>query len=560
MKFIKQLSQQQTAKRAKHLFVLLCVLFASALARFVYLTLDQGDFLKQQADNRTFRVKQLNPERGLILDSQGETLAISQLADDIWADPKTFVERNGNQYNQEISVLAELLKVDEASMRDKLEQDGRRFVYLKRQVSPVTSANIRLLDIPGIYFRKAYVRQYPYGPSTAHVVGRVNIDGVGIEGIELAFEEQLRGKEGRLQYLRDMRGNIVEILEHEKAVESQDIQLSLHAKLNYLAYQDLTGLLKQYGLTSASVVLQEVKTGRVVSLVNIPSYSEKTKNLLPHRMRNRAVTDTFEPGWLAAPFALISGLESGRINNSSKILNPFAKNDVPDELNNYGESRIEKNVADILANRSEQGVLGVTSTLQNSTYFDMLTKFGFGIAPGTGMIGEASGVLNSFNSRSRPAEASAMGLGFGFSASLIQLTAAYASLVNDGIVVQASILQSSPNTPHSLVSSANANIIRKWMTIPPDSLFHRAVPPGYFAGGIYSVTPKAVSEGYGDRLTVSSIVFLPFDEPQYVLGVLVNEPNKDIPHPERIAAEFTSTFLAKALPYLGVMPSQKEAK
>lgn len=550
MKLIANLKSSEIITRAHWVVGVFFGLILIVVLRFVYLMILESDFLVAQLQSRSIRTKSIVFERGEILDRNGETLATSRRAFDIWVDPKQFEnyyhlskltidDPKKQKLDKDIQALASVLEVDVQFLLQRLTSDHRRFNYLRRNVTPVTKLKVELLGLQAIDSREARIREYPYREATAHVVGYTDIDHRGIEGLEKMYDALLGATHGQIKYRKDQRGNIVEVLEKDSGKDSENLHLTIDARLNFLAYQEMVQLSKKYNLSSMSAIAMDIKTGEVLAMTNTPSYS--VGNVVIQNMRNRAITDMYEPGWMAAPFTMLTKM-------------------------NLDDTRITETPAQILRNRD---LAGLSDFLQiqaapetfNSLLYDNFFKLGFGDSVLL-LLGESPGLLDYSNDL---AKTESVANGYGWGVTLSQITSAYRTLLNKGVKDTPRIIMESFSSNSRIFSERITESIMEGFRIPHNSEFSIAIPPNYTAGGIYSIVPKAVSGGYSeDEVVAMSVIFAPFDDPQIVLGVLANEPNMEshfISDPEIIVAEFSSVFLNKALPHIGVIPEhQNEGK
>lgn len=291
----------------------LSTVFFGLVARAAYLQVVEPDMLVEQGDLRSLRVKSDEVLRGMILDRNGEELAVSVPVESVYADSKVVMQANAKGDNRRWHALAEMLQITPEQLTKKIATDPKkRYVYLQRHASPATVDYIRKLKIPGIYFKQESRRYYPAGEVAAHILGFTNVDDHGVEGVERQFDAQLKGIDGRKVIRKDAKGREIEVLEQTDATQSRNLQLSIDQRIQAVAYRELKKAVLTYGATSGSIVLVDVHTGEVLAMVNSPSYNPNNKKgTAVHRFRNRAITDTFEPGSTVKPLPVLAALENG---------------------------------------------------------------------------------------------------------------------------------------------------------------------------------------------------------------------------------------------------------
>jgi cell division protein FtsI (penicillin-binding protein 3) len=298
----------------------LSTIFVGLVARAAYIQVVDPDMLVEQGDLRSLRVKSDEVLRGMILDRNGEELAVSVPVESVYADSKVVMQANAKGDNRRWHALAEMLQITPEQLTKKIATDPKkRYVYLQRHASPATVDYIRKLKVPGIYFKQESRRYYPAGEVAAHILGFTNIDDHGVEGVERQFDQQLKGIDGRKLVRKDAKGREIEVLEQTDATQSRNLQLSIDQRIQAVAYRELKKAVLTYGATSGSIVLVDVHTGEVLAMVNSPSYNPNNKKgTAVHRFRNRAITDTFEPGSTVKPLPVLAALENGTADLNTK--------------------------------------------------------------------------------------------------------------------------------------------------------------------------------------------------------------------------------------------------
>lgn len=422
------------------------LLFAVAAGRLFYLTVLDKEFLQNQGEMRAVRTESIPATRGMILDRNGEPLAVSTptwtvIANprDLWAlaeDPKNLAKPVGERKTpeQEIARLAEAMGVGSALLKERFEANRNKgFMYLKRQIPPHEAEAILDAEVVGVSKIKEYKRFYPAGEVTAQVVGFTNIDDKGQEGLELAYDQALQGKPGEFSYMKDLKGNIIRTLGQEVPEQAgENIELSIDMRLQYLAYRELKAVVTEQRASSASAVILDVRTGEVLAMVNQPSFNPNDRSdLEPEELRNRAVIDLFEPGSTMKPFSVTAALRSGQYNTESIIdTSPgymkFGRYTIRD-FRNYGKINLET----VLVKSSNVGTSHIALSLPQDTIWNMFYELGIGSPVGLGFPGETTGKL-PMHPKWHPSEIATLSYGYGLAVSTLQLAQAYMVLANHG--------------------------------------------------------------------------------------------------------------------------------
>ena len=423
------------------------------IARAVNLQVMETDFLQGQGEARYLREVTIPSTRGVINDRNGEPLAVSTPVDSVWVRPGRVLENPEN-----IQPLAALINADPDEIERKLTQRSRKeFVWLKRRLNPDVADKIRELNIPGVNLQKEYRRFYPAGEVTSHVIGFTNIDDVGQEGLELAYDSWLAGTPGLKRVIRDRKGQTVEEVELIKESDpGKDLNLTIDKRLQYLAYRELKSAVLKHGARSGSVVVLDVDSGEVLAMVNQPSYNPNVAGNDADGVRNRAVTDVIEPGSVMKPIAVTSVLENGLATSNTEVeTSPgyivISGHTIRDH-NNYGLL----DVTGVLTKSSNVGITKLALQLKPEQMWDTYRRYGFGEATGTGFPGESAGVLRN-HGRWRRLEQATISYGYGISATPLQLAQAYAAIANGGKLRQPAFLQGSNNPPISAIDPGIAH-------------------------------------------------------------------------------------------------------
>ena len=543
---------------ARHAVILggVVVVALGLIWRAMDLQVLSNDFLQDQGDARSLRVISLAANRGTISDRNGEPLALSTPVDSVWVNPGQ-LQINSEQWRR----LAHLLKTPVDELQKRLaSRQSREFVYLKRHINPDVAQQIMALKISGVSLQREYRRYYPAGEVAAHVIGFTNIDDVGQEGIELAYDEWLRGHPGSKRVIKDRLGHTVEDVESIRVPEAgKDLMLTIDRRLQYLAYRELKTAMRQDKAHSGSVVILDILTGEVLAAVNGPSYNPNNRSTLQRgATRNRAVTDVFEPGSTIKPFTVAAALEAGTIRSRSVIdTNPgmfrVGNKSVRDERN-YGVI----DIATIIKKSSNVGASKIALGVPPEKMWDLFRQVGFGAATGSGFPGEASGLLTSFQGWN-DVERATLSYGYGLSVTTLQLARAYAMLANGGRLMPVSFVASDAGrqSPIQVMSARNAhNVLTMLETVTADGgTGELARVPGYRVAGKTGTVQKYTAGGYSDENYVSLFAGIaPASDPRLVTVVMINDPGNDEYYGGRIAAPVFSRVMAGALRMLGIPP------
>jgi cell division protein FtsI (penicillin-binding protein 3) len=509
--------------RARFVLALLAFAFAVLAARSIYLQAVRTDFLQERGDARYSRVIEVPATRGRILDRNGDALAVSTPVKSIWAIPAD-VELSRDQRRK----LAALLNIDAAELAKKLGS-AKDFVYLKRQVPPDTAHAIATLGIPGVYQHAEYRRYYPGGEITAHVLGFTGVDDGGQEGVELAHEATLGGKPGSRRVIKDRLGQIVEDVESIRAAQDGvDLQLALDAKLQSLAYGALKSAVEANRAKAGGIVAIDVRSGEILALANVPSYNPNNRaKLSGAQLRNRVITDLFEPGSTLKPFTIALALESGKVTPSTRI--PTAPGTLA--IGGYTIRDVHPaasmSVAQIVQRSSNVGAAKLALALPRESMWDLFRRVGFGTAPALGFPGAAAGKLHPWKTW-KPVEQATMAYGHGISLSLVQLARAYTLFARDGELVPLSLVKTGAAAGgEKVISTETARAVRAMLelAVQPGGTAPRARIPGWRVAGKTGTAHKQENGGYAaDKYIASFVGFAPASEPRLVIAVMLDEP------------------------------------
>ncbi|CAM4290832.1 penicillin-binding protein 2 [Kerstersia similis] len=540
--------------RARLVFILLFLGFAVLAGRALFLQGLSTEFLQQQGERRYERTLTLPAVRGKITDRHGEVLASSVPARAVWAIP----EDAAGASPESLAQLARLLEMNVAEIQSRLGDTSRNFVYLKRQVPMDIAEQVQALKVPGVSLQPEMRRYYPERDVAAHLVGFTNLDGRGQEGVELAFESMLSGKDGSRRVIRDRLGRVIEdVRDIHPPVDGQDIRLSIDMRLQFAVYKALQDAMEENKAKGAAAVVLDVRTGEVLALVNLPSYDPNDRTgLRGDMLRNRAVTDTFEPGSIMKPFTVALALDLKRIGVNST----FDTGNGRMVYQGRTISDVSRNgvitPGDILRRSSNIGMTLISEKLSAQEMWSKFTELGFGQAPKIGFPGVAAGSLRPWE-RWRLIEKATMSYGYGLSVSLMQVARAYAVFARDGDAVPLSLLQRDEAvTGTHIYSPEVARTVRGMLEAAAgEDGARRARVDGYRVAGKSGTARKIVDGKYSTKHYRSSFVgFAPASDPRLVVAVSIDEPGAGAYYGGRVAAPVFSTIMGHCLRLLGVRP------
>jgi len=540
--------------RSRMVGLLLMAAFLVLLMRAFYLQVINNDFLQEKGDSRYLRDIEISASRGKVTDRHGDMLAVSTPMRSIWAIPSDARTMSGEQKRQ----LAELVELKPRELDARLASE-RNFVFVKRQVPPQVAEQIAALKLPGIHQEKEYRRFYPAGEMTAHLVGFTGVDDKGLEGVELAFQQALLGRAGARTVIRDRRGNIIEDVGATRPPrDGSDVVLAIDSKIQYLAYSHLKATVTGSKAKGGGVVVLDTRTGEILALVNWPTYNPNNRSRLScEQLRNRAVTDTFEPGSTLKPFTVALGLEKGKYRYDTVV-------DVSPGRISIGRAVIsdvhphkELTVAEIVQKSSNVGTTKMALSLPPEAMWEMFDNLGFGKSPQLGFPGEVGGRLRAWKNW-RPIEQATMSYGHGISMSLIQLARAYTVFARDGDIVPASLLRvDAPVVRGQPVFSAQtARELRAMLelVVMPGGTALKAAVPGYRVGGKTGTAHKLEGGVYANKYIASFVGIAPISNPRLVVAVMIDEPSAGQYYGGQVAGPVFSGVTGGALRTLGVPP------
>lgn len=538
------------AWRSRLLFVLMLAGLATLLVRAIYLQGFHDDFLQQKGDARYGRVVELHAHRGMITDRHGEPLAVSTPVESVWASPQDV-----RASTPQIIRLAKIVGLSPEEVKSRLNAP-REFVYIKRQLPPEQAGKAISLGIPGISLQREYRRYYPGGEVTSHLIGFTDLDDNGQEGIELSMQGLLGGKTGSQQVIKDRRGFIVEDVASLRAPKAgSDIALSIDSRIQSVAFREIKQAVENNRAKAGSIVVLDAKTGEVLALANWPSFNpnnrEKPSSAL---IRNRTVTDLFEPGSTMKPFTVAAALETGKIGPKTVIdtsggvlmLNGRKIHDTHPEH--------ALTVAQVIQKSSNVGTAKIALGMKPEVFWRSLSDNGFGAQTGCEFPGEAAGKLRDYR-KWRPIEQATMSYGNGISVNLLQLARAYTVFANDGELMPVTLLKKeSPASGIRVYSEDTARKVRDMleMVVKPGGTAPLAQITGYRVAGKTGTAHKLENGKYVDRYVSSFIGMAPASDPQLIVAVMIDEPGGTLYYGGQVAAPAFGNVMSSALQLLNV--------
>lgn len=521
--------------------------------------LERGhEFLKGQGIARTLRTETIPAGRGMIRDRNGHPLAISTPVISICGNPKLLV-----QHREQWPALAEGLDISLKELSEKIDElQDKEFLYLQRRMAPDQAEQVLQLGITGVFSQREYQRFYPEGEVTGHLLGFTDIDDRGQEGIELAFDDALKGHPGARQVIKDLKGRVVKGRELLQAAEpGQDLDLSIDLRIQYLAYRELKAAVKKHRADSGSIVVLDVASGEILAMANQPSFNPNNRSDIdPASVRNRAITDLFEPGSTVKPLTIMAALESGRYKPDTPI------NTNPGHIRVGGKVLLDPvnygmlTVAKVLAKSSQVGASKIALSLDGHDIRDVFYRVGLGQDTGLGLPGEGIGQLPDYP-KWKQIDQAAFGFGHGLSVTPLQLARAYAVLAADGIRRPVSIFRNS--------HAEGEQVLQPEYVAEVQEMLHKVTEQGgtgtkaqvdaYRVAGKTGTTHKiSQSGGYKSNEYISIFAGMaPLDDPRIVTVVLVNNPKGNEYYGGEVAAPVFSNVVGGSLRLLNVLPDEQ---
>jgi cell division protein FtsI (penicillin-binding protein 3) len=540
--------------RSQFIVAVIALGFLGLVVRAAYVQVVDNAFFKRQGNVRFVRNLDLPANRGRILDRNGNILASSVPVPSIWASPED-IDRDPAK----LKALAKLLGMSQAELDKKISDEDKNFVWLKRQVDESIAKQIAALKIKGVYDRKEYKRIYPEGEAVAHVVGFTNVENIGQEGVELTFNKQLGGKAGTRRVIKDRLGQVVEdVGEMVPPIDGDDLQLSIDSKVQYFAYEKIKEAVQNNRAQAGSVVVLDAKTGEVLALANYPSYSPNSRgNLSGAQLRNRALTDTFEPGSTMKPIVVSLALDKGVVKPETLIQTAPGKLQMGTATITDAHPHGVLSVNEVIQKSSNVGTVKIALQMQPHDMWEMFTQVGLGQKPKVPFPGAVAGKVRAYKTW-KPIEQATMSYGYGLSASLFQLAQAYSVFANDGELLPMSLLKNtSQSTGVRVITPQTAMAVRHMLHLVtlPGGTATKAQTMGYSVGGKTGTAHKVEGKGYaGHKYRGFFVGIAPIENPRVVVAVMVDEPTGGLYYGGDVAAPVFSQTVQQTLRFLGVQP------
>ena len=544
--------------RSKLLVALVGLSFCGLLGRALYVQVIGSEFFQRQGEIRYARTLDLPASRGRILDRNGQILGSSIPAPSLWAIPKDFDAEPAQRLQ-----LAKLLGMTGKELAERLN-DNPNFVWLRRQVEDPVAQGVLALNLKGIHQVREYRRRYPEGEAATHVVGFTNVEDKGQEGIELAYQKELSGRNGTRRVIKDRLGRVVEDIGDSVApVDGRDIELSIDSKVQFFAYQRIRDAVAEHKAKAGSVVVLDARSGEVLALANFPSYTPSDRrNLTGAQLRNRALTDTFEPGSTVKPFIAAWALETGRVKPETIIHTAPGKVSMGGFVISDSHPHGDLTVSQVIQKSSNIGAMRMGLMFQPREMWELYAQAGFGQKPQLGFPGAVTGRLRPYKTW-RPVEQATMSYGYGLSASLFQIAHAYTVFAHSGEMIPVTLAKSTAvgedarvNGLH-VISPQTAKTIREMLALVtgPGGTAPKAQTIGYSVGGKSGTAYKQEGKGYATKKYRSWFVGIaPISNPRIIVAVMVDEPTAGKWYGGDVAAPVFSDLVQQTLRTLNVQP------
>ena len=554
-----QYSQHFSSWRHYTVVVVGLLLFGVLLLRLAQLQVLDTEFLQSESAKRTVRDHNLPAYRGMIVDRNNEPLAVSTPVKSVWANPKQIIKDG-----VDVTILAAYLDMDPKALKKRIKKNAsREFIYLKRHMFPEQANKIAKLNLAGIGLDQEYKRFYPAAEVASHVVGFTNIDETGIEGAELAYDEWLQGELGVGRSVKDRLGRLVKDLGVIKPAQSgHELMLSIDLRLQYQAYRELKASVQQHGAKAGSLLMVDVESGEILALVNQPAFNPNNRSeLKAASVRNRSVTDIFEPGSTVKPFTVAAALMSGVATVDSHInTHPGyirLENNTIRDHRNYGVL----DVTNILTKSSNVGVSKLALKIGGEKLWSFYQDLGLGKPVGLGLPGEHSGKIGVSRGKWSPLQSATLSFGYGVAVTSLQLAQAYQVLANGGVKQPLTLLRKSPEVGRRVMSEEVADQVIKMLetVVGPKGTAKRARVEGYPVAGKTGTVHKVGRDGYEDERYVSLFAGVaPSNNPKIVTVVVIDEPSGREYYGGEVAAPIFSRVTQASLRLLNIPPTQYE--
>ncbi|MCA6220390.1 peptidoglycan glycosyltransferase FtsI [Photorhabdus antumapuensis] len=559
---VKLKRQEDKASFVSWRFALLCggiaVALIGLLLRVTYLQVINPDQLVKEGDLRSLRVQSIPTARGMISDRMGRPLAVSVPVNAVWADPKEVFEKGGITDDTRWKALSEAINLPVEQLTDKISANPKgRFVYLARQVNPSVGDYIHKLKLPGIYLRQESRRYYPSGQVTAHIIGVTNVDGQGIEGVEKSFDRWLTGQPGERTVRKDRFGRVIEDISSVDSLAAHNLVLSIDERLQALVYRELTNAVAFNKAESGTAVLVDVNTGEVLAMANSPSYNPNNRINTPKEvMRNRAITDIFEPGSTVKPMVVMAALNEGIIKENTVI------NTIPYRISGKEIKDVsrypELSITGILQKSSNVGVSKLALAMPATELVDVYSRFGLGKATNLGLVGESSGLYPIRKQRWSDLDRATFSYGYGLMVTPLQLARVYATIGSLGIYRPLSITKVDPPVPGTRVfpEPIMRTVVHMMESVAlPGGGGVRAAIKGYRIAIKTGTAKKVGPDGkYVNRYISYAAGIAPASNPRFALVVIINDPQTGKYYGGAVSAPIFGAIMGGVLRIMNVEP------
>lgn len=537
--------------------VFFLLLLIALIWRVVDLTVLHRQFLKGQGDARSLRIQTIPAYRGMITDRQGSPLAISTPLQSVWVNPKDF-----SPTPTQLTALSKLLGLSQKILLNRVERaKSREFLYLQRQLPPILAKKIEKLTIDGINFQQEFKRYYPEADSTAQLIGFTNIDDAGIEGLELAYQEWLMGVPGKKKVVKDRTGRIIEELGVIKESRpGHDLVLSIDRRIQYLAYHELCNTLEKFAAKSGSVVVVDTQTGEILAAANAPSFNPNARGRYTRdSYRNKAFTDTFEPGSVIKPFSIASALSSGTVKPETIIDTRPSWMIVHGHTIRDGHNYGVLDVTGVLQHSSNVGVTKMILLSPAEQLIGVLRRSGFAQRTESGYPGESDGGIVKAKD-ANPFVLATLSFGYGLSVSAVQLAKGYSVFANHGTLIPLTLLHNDTKEVGERVvdEKTAANVLGMLEAVlGNEGTGKLARVPGYRVAGKTGTARIAGKNGYAEHRHIASFVGIaPVSQPRLAVVVIIHEPTRNSYYGAAVAAPLFAKVMSGSLRILDIPPDQ----
>ncbi len=537
--------------RRRVLLMGLLICFMALVGKSIYLQSTKKEFLQKQGGNRHIRTLSLQAGRGNITDRNGVILAGSSPVVSVWANPSLVKIDTKKRL-----ALTKLLKIKTSTLNKRLGNKTRKFVYIKRRLSPSLGSEVKALKITGVHLEREYKRFYPAGNMVSHVVGFTGIDGNGQEGVELVRNAELTGKVGQRRIIKDRAGHIIEELEvMSEPRDGQELVLSIDRRIQYLVFRELSRSVAKYKAKAGSAVVLDAKTGEVLAMVNLPTYNPNNPVNSRGKTRNRTLTDVFEPGSTMKPITVAAALEFGGYSPTTKVKTAPGYMAIGSATIQDTHNYDELTVAEVVKRSSNVGSAKIALSLDKKKLWNVFNEIGFGEKTDIQFPGEVSGKVRDYKTW-RPIEQATMSYGHGISVTLLQLARAYTVFANDGELKPVSLtkLDQAP-IGKSVFSAKAANNVKDMLelVVQAGGTGVRAQVAGYRVGGKTGTAHKLGPKGYEKDKYIGTFVGLaPVSNPRLIMAVMIDEPTTGQYYGGTVAAPVFSSVMSEVLRLLAV--------